>query len=120
MNELKGRHGLKQESLIHFHVASLHTVFPFGKSQALSTNLWDYLTSAGRSWGPPLFYNLQRWSDKTVVDDYYYRWMILRALMRSCLHGVCVSGELVEWVVDESACLKLVDFDGMLGFSIRC
>ena len=24
MNELKGRQGLKQESLIHFHIASLH------------------------------------------------------------------------------------------------
>ena len=23
-------------------------------------------------------------------------------LLRSCLHGVCVSGELVEWGVDES------------------
>ena len=29
--------------------------------------------------------------------------MILRVLLRSCLHGVCVSGELVEWGVDESA-----------------
>ena len=29
------------------------------------------------------------------VDD-------LRVLLRSCLHGVCMSGELVEWVVDES------------------
>ena len=24
-------------------------------------------------------------------------------LLRSCLHGVCVSEELVEWGVDESA-----------------
>ena len=30
--------------------------------------------------------------------------MILRVVLRSCLHGVCVSGELVEWVVDESEC----------------
>ena len=69
MNELKGRQGLKQESLIHFHRASLHTAFPFGKPQALSTNLRDYLTSAGGTRGPPLFSNLQRWSDITVVGD---------------------------------------------------
>ena len=62
MNELKGRQRLKQESLIHFHIASLHTAFPFGKPQALSTNLRDYLTSAGRSRGLSLFSNLQRWS----------------------------------------------------------
>ena len=115
MNELKGRQGLNQESLIHFHRASLHMAFPFEKPQALSTNLMDYLTSAGRSWEPPLFYNLQRWSDTTVVGDYYYRWMILRVFLRSCLHGVCVSGELVERVVDESAGLRLVDFSVMLG-----
>ena len=69
MNELKERQGFKQESLIHFHRASLYTAFPFGKPQALSTNLRDYLTSTGRSWGLPLFSNLQRWSDTTVVDD---------------------------------------------------
>jgi hypothetical protein len=39
MNELKGKQGLKRESLIHFHRASLHTAFPFGKPQALNTNL---------------------------------------------------------------------------------
>jgi hypothetical protein len=39
MNELKGKQGLKQKSLIHFHRTSLHTAFPFGKPQALSTNL---------------------------------------------------------------------------------
>jgi len=47
MNELKGRQGLKQESSIHFHRVSSHTAFPFGKPQALSTNLRDYLTSSG-------------------------------------------------------------------------
>ena len=36
MNELKGRQGLKQESLIHFHRASLHTAFPFGKPKHLA------------------------------------------------------------------------------------
>jgi hypothetical protein len=61
MNELKGKHRLKQEGLIHFHRASLHTAFPFEKPQALATNLRDYLTSAGRSQGLPLFSNLQRW-----------------------------------------------------------
>jgi hypothetical protein len=39
MNKLKGKQGLKQENLIHFHRASLHTAFPFGKPQALTTNL---------------------------------------------------------------------------------
>jgi hypothetical protein len=72
MNELKRRQGLKQESLINFHRASLQTTFPFEKLQALSTNLRDYLTSAGRSRGLPLFSNLQRWwSNTTVVKDYY-------------------------------------------------
>ena len=69
MNELKGRQGFKQESLIHFHRASLHKAFPFGKPQALSTNLRDYLTSGGGTRGPPLFCNLQRWSDTTIVGD---------------------------------------------------
>jgi hypothetical protein len=45
MNELKRKQGLKREILISFHRASLHTTFPFGKSQALATNLGDYLTS---------------------------------------------------------------------------
>jgi hypothetical protein len=58
MNEFKGKQGLKQESLIHFHRASLHTAFPFEKLQALTTNLRGYLTSAGRSQGLPLFSNL--------------------------------------------------------------
>ena len=72
MNELKRRQGLKQESSIHFHRASLHMVFPFGKPPALNTNLRDYLTSAERSWRLPLFSNLQRWwSNTTVVKDYY-------------------------------------------------
>jgi hypothetical protein len=39
MIELKGKQGLKHESLIHFHRASLHTAFPFGKPQALTTKL---------------------------------------------------------------------------------
>jgi hypothetical protein len=39
MNELKEKHRLKQESLIHFHIASLYTVFPFGKPQALTQTL---------------------------------------------------------------------------------
>jgi hypothetical protein len=69
MNELKEKQGLKQESLIHFHRASLHTAFPFGKPQTLSTNLRDYFTSAGRSRGLPLFSNLQRWWSNTVVVD---------------------------------------------------
>jgi hypothetical protein len=73
MNELKGKQGLKQESLIHFHRASLHTAFPFGKPQALTTNLRDYLTSSGRSRGLPLFSNLQHWwwSNTTEVEYYY-------------------------------------------------
>jgi hypothetical protein len=53
MNELKEKQRLKQESLIHFHIASLHMVFPFEKPQALSTNLKDYLTSARRPQGLP-------------------------------------------------------------------
>jgi hypothetical protein len=65
MNELKGKQGLKKENLIHFHRASLHTAFPFGKPQALTTNLRDYLTSAGRSRGLPLFSNLQHWWSST-------------------------------------------------------
>jgi hypothetical protein len=60
MNELKGKQELKQESLIYFHRTSLHRVFPFGKPQALTTNLRDYLTSAGRSRRLPLFSNLQK------------------------------------------------------------
>jgi hypothetical protein len=59
MNELKGKQGLKQESLIHFHRASLHTTFPFVKPQALTTNLRDYLTSTEKSRGLSLFSNLQ-------------------------------------------------------------
>jgi hypothetical protein len=58
MNELKEKQGLKQESLIYFHRASLHTAFPFGKPQALTTNLRDYLTSTGRSQELSLFSNL--------------------------------------------------------------
>ena len=82
MNELEGRQGFKQESLIHFHKASLHIAFPFGKPQTLSTNLKapkhlaqnlrDYLTSAGRSQGLTLFSNLQRWWSNTMVVEYYY------------------------------------------------
>ena len=116
MNELKGRQGFKQESLIHFHRASLHMAFPFGKPQALSTNLRDYLTSSGWSQGPPLFSNLQRWNDTAVVCDYYYSWMILRMLLRSCLH-VYVCGWRVggvgggwEWVSEASVvvfCLSI-------------
>ena len=41
--------------------------------------------------------------------------MILRVLLRSCLHGVCVSGELVEWVVDVSEASVVVFW-----LSIRC
>jgi hypothetical protein len=59
MNELKGKQGLKQKSLIYLHRASLHTAFPFEKPQALTTNLRDYPTSLGRSRGLPLFSNLQ-------------------------------------------------------------
>jgi hypothetical protein len=58
MNELKEKQGLKQENLIHFHKVNLHTAFPFGKPQALTTNLRDYLTSAERSRGLPLLSNL--------------------------------------------------------------
>jgi hypothetical protein len=65
MNEFKGKHGLKQKSLIHFYIASLHTAFPFEKPEALTTNLRDYLTSAGRSRGLPLFFNLQYWWSNT-------------------------------------------------------
>jgi hypothetical protein len=39
MNKLKGKQGLKQESLIHFHRASLHTTFPFGKPKHLPQTL---------------------------------------------------------------------------------
>jgi hypothetical protein len=39
MNEVKEKQGLKQESLIHFHRTNLHMTFPFGKPQALTTNL---------------------------------------------------------------------------------
>jgi hypothetical protein len=58
MNEIKEKQGLKQESLIYFQKASLHTTFLFEKPQTLTTNLRDYLTSTGRSWGLPLFSNL--------------------------------------------------------------
>jgi uncharacterized protein YbgA (DUF1722 family) len=37
MNELKGKQGLKQESLIHFHRASLHTAFLSGNPKHLQT-----------------------------------------------------------------------------------
>ena len=40
--------------------------------------------------------------------------LIFRVLLRSCLHGVCVSGELVEWGVDESA------VSSVSGGSLRC
>jgi hypothetical protein len=59
MNELKGKQGLKQKSLIYLHRASLHMAFLFGKPQALTTNLRDYLTSLEKSRGLPLFSNLQ-------------------------------------------------------------
>jgi hypothetical protein len=69
MDKLKGRQGLKQESLIHFHRASLHMAFPLKKTQTLSTNLRDYLISAGGLRGFPLFFNLQRWLSNTAVVD---------------------------------------------------
>ena len=83
MNELKGRYGLKQENLIHFHRASLDTDFPFMRPQALSTNLRDYLTSAGRSWGLPLFSNLQLWSGYYVSGVLVLKADELRELLRS-------------------------------------
>jgi hypothetical protein len=99
MNELKGKQGLKQESLIHFYRASLHTAFPFGKPQALITNLRDYLTSSGRSRGLPLLSNLQ--SGGVIQQKWSITiWrMIFRELLRSYLRGVCMSGVEVEWSV---------------------
>jgi hypothetical protein len=55
---------LPSDLIAHARV-SLHTTFPFGKPQALTTNLRDYLTSAGRSRRLPLFSNLQHWWSTT-------------------------------------------------------
>jgi hypothetical protein len=108
MKELKGKHGLKQESLIHFHRASLHTAFLFGKPQALTINLRNYLTSTGRSRELPLFSNLQSGGVIQRKWSIPIRWMIFREFLRSCLHGVWCewSGSGVECsvgVVCESA-----------------
>jgi hypothetical protein len=100
MNELERKQGLKQESLIHFHRANLHTAFPFGKPQALTTKLSDYLTSVGRSQGLPLFSNLQKWWSNTTIVEYYKWWTIFREFLRSCLHGVLE----VEWWWSEVEC----------------
>jgi hypothetical protein len=61
MNEVKGKQGLNTGKLNLFYRVSLHTAFPFGKPRALTINLKDYLTSAGRSRGLILFFNLQYW-----------------------------------------------------------
>jgi hypothetical protein len=86
MNELKGKQGLKLESLIYFHRASLHTDFPFRKPQALTTNLRDYLTISVRSRGLPLFSNLQSGG---VIQQ---KWS-----------GVCVSGVECESTEESAA-----------------
>jgi hypothetical protein len=108
MNKLKGKYGLKQESLIHFHRASLHTTFPFEKSQALTTNLRDYLTSSGSSRELPLFSNLQGGGVIQRKLSITIRWMIFRGLLRSCIHGVCVSGVECESTEESAAGLQCV------------
>jgi hypothetical protein len=95
-------------SLIHFHRASLHTVFPFGKPQALTTNLRDYLTSSGRSRGLLLFSNLQGGGVIQRKWSITIRWMIFRGLLRSCIYGVCVSGVECENTKESAAGLQCV------------
>jgi hypothetical protein len=92
MNELKGKQGLKQESLIHFHRVSLHMAFPFGNPKHLPQTL-EVTLQAQEDYGDFLYsliYNtggvvLIRWLIIGVVDE-------LRGSLRSCLHGGVVDG----------------------------
>jgi hypothetical protein len=64
MNELKGKQGLKQESLIHFHRASLHTTFPFGKPKYLPQTLG--ITLQAQKGHGDFFYSLIYKSDGVI------------------------------------------------------